>query len=131
MAVGACSLLIALYVWEPAENGLFPTCPFHALTGLHCPGCGSLRAIHQLLHGNVGGAFQLNPMLLLALPVAAYAVASSLCPRLRMAWASRIASHSAGPPAILVAIVVYWVLRNLPFEPFSWLAPQTISPGIL
>ena len=41
-AVGCGAMLVAVYVWEPAASGLFPPCPFHAFTGLHCPGCGSL-----------------------------------------------------------------------------------------
>jgi len=40
--------------------------------------------------------------------------------------ASRIESHRAWPLAILIAVVVYWILRNLPFEPFSWLAPHNL-----
>ena len=124
MAAGACGLLAVLYLWEPAGSGLFPACPFHALTGLHCPGCGSLRATHQLLHGNLWAALRLNPMLVLATPMVAYAIASSRWPQMQTKWASRIASHRAWPAAVLVAVVAYWVLRNLPFEPFWWLAPH-------
>jgi hypothetical protein len=124
MAVGACGLLTVLYLWEPAASGFFPPCPFHALTGLHCPGCGSLRATHQLLHGNLWAALRLNPLMVLATPVVAYAIAASVWPRLQTQWANRIAAHPAWPLAILIAVVAYWVLRNLPFEPFVWLAPQ-------
>ena len=40
----------------------------YQLTGLACPGCGSLRALHQLTHGHFGEALRLNPMLVMALP---------------------------------------------------------------
>ena len=45
---------IALLAWlDPTTSGVFPPCPIHAITGLHCPGCGSLRPTHQLLNGNL------------------------------------------------------------------------------
>jgi hypothetical protein len=125
-AVGVCALLVALYWWEPAASGKFPVCPFHALTGLHCPGCGSLRATHQLLHGELWAAFRLNPLLVLALPLLALAVASAKWPALRFAWITRVTSQTAWPVAILVIVLLYWVLRNLPYEPFSWLAPHRL-----
>ena len=46
-----------LYWFEPGKTGFFPSCPFRALTGFNCPGCGTTRALHQLLHGNVVAAF--------------------------------------------------------------------------
>jgi hypothetical protein len=58
-----------LFFFEPGRTGFFPACPFRTLTGLTCPGCGTTRALHQLLHGNLLGAFELNPLLLLLLPV--------------------------------------------------------------
>src|SRR5580693_9291812 len=51
VAVGA----VLLELFDPATSGIFPPCPFRYLTGWYCPGCGSLRAIHQLLHGTAGG----------------------------------------------------------------------------
>ena len=62
-AITAAGLLAgaALYLFNPAESRLFPPCPFHALTGWQCPGCGSLRAAHCLLHGEFIAAFRLNP----------------------------------------------------------------------
>lgn len=124
-ALGCCAILVMLYVWEPVAGGLFPPCPFHALTGLHCPGCGSLRATHQLLHGELWAAFRLNPLMVLALPLLAFAVTSGHWRWLRPTWVDRFTSHAAWPTAILVLVLVYWVLRNLPFEPFCWLAPHT------
>src|SRR5215203_1526993 len=57
-----------LFVFEPGRTGFFPTCPFRTLTGLTCPGCGTTRALHQILHGHFEAAFMLNPLLLLGLP---------------------------------------------------------------
>jgi len=65
---------VYLYVFEPGKTGLFPPCLFRALTGLTCPGCGSTRAIHQILHGHFATAFMLNPLFLLAIPFLLYAL---------------------------------------------------------
>ena len=52
-----------LYTFDPRNPGTYPICPFLGLTGYHCPGCGTLRALHQLLHGNVIGAMGYNPII--------------------------------------------------------------------
>ena len=117
------SVIVLLYVFNPSESRVFPPCPFHALTGWHCPGCGSLRAVHQLLHGDVAGAFRLNPLMVLFLPFMVYGIAAEISggmlkkrlPAVRLgAWWIR---------AILAVIVMYGIVRNLPFAPFEALAP--------
>ena len=46
-----------LYHADPyAEDSLLPACPFHAVTGLYCPGCGMTRCLHAVLHLDVGAA---------------------------------------------------------------------------
>ena len=54
--------LLALAVWDPATTAWFPSCPFYALTGWQCPLCGSLRAVHALLHGAPLAALTFNPL---------------------------------------------------------------------
>lgn len=44
-------------------------CPFHAITGLQCPGCGVTRMCLALLRLDVAGAWKANPVLLLLLPL--------------------------------------------------------------
>lgn len=118
-AVAAAGITLVGVV-DPNEPGHYPTCPFLYLTGYYCPGCGSMRAFHALAHGNVGQAFDRNPLTVLFLPYLIWAWGS---------WVYRIRSgRSKGdlaPPsviwAILVVVIAFWVLRNLPF--FSWLAP--------
>ncbi len=112
-----------LYRWNPATAGVYPACPFFALTGWYCPGCGSTRALHQLLHGNLGAAFDLNPLLVLALPFLAYEILAYLLDR--PGWRSL---SSASTPALWVralgaTVIAFGVLRNLPQYPFTLLAP--------
>src|SRR5687767_9946485 len=58
LAAGA----VYLFVFEPGRSGFFPICPFRFLTGFTCPGCGTTRALHQILHGHILTAFTLNPL---------------------------------------------------------------------
>jgi hypothetical protein len=92
----------AVYAVDPATSRLFPPCLFHSLTGLQCPGCGGTRALHQLLHGNVGAAFRLNPLLFVVAAAApVVALQPALASRPWFAWTA-------------AAVLVGWgVLRNL------------------
>lgn len=107
-----------LYRFNPMEHGFYPRCMFHTVTGLQCPGCGGLRATHQLLHGNIRAAFALNPFLVVALPFAAVWIGH------------RWVAHRAGRDDwnqntsrklwLLAAVVVlFGVFRNLPWA--AWL----------
>ncbi|HZR20627.1 MAG TPA: DUF2752 domain-containing protein [Verrucomicrobiae bacterium] len=58
-----------LYCFDPAQCPFYPACLFHQATGLLCPGCGSLRALHQLLHGHFLAGFKFNPLLVLSFPL--------------------------------------------------------------
>lgn len=57
------------FFFNPADSNLFPKCPFYWLTGLKCPGCGSQRAIHSLLHLDLETAFKYNALLIFSLPI--------------------------------------------------------------
>ena len=91
-----------LYRFDPAMVHFYPRCPFHALTGLQCPGCGTTRALHHLLHGDVAGAFRLNAMLFVALPFSAIATASR-----------RLATHPLTGWTALALTIVWWIGRNV------------------
>lgn len=60
-AVCAVSI-VALRPFWLAGAGLLPQCPWHALTGFPCPGCGSTRAILDLLQGRFAAGFAFNPL---------------------------------------------------------------------
>lgn len=108
-AVGAW----VLYTFPPTAYAFYPQCPVRLLTGLECPGCGTTRALHHLLHGRVDEAFRLNPMLFVLVAVALCALPSILrgrSPQFLMkpwfAWAS------------FVVLAGYWVVRNTPMYPW-------------
>jgi Protein of unknown function (DUF2752) len=109
---------VCLFVLEPGKSALFPLCPFRALTGFTCPGCGSTRGMHQLLHGNVGAAFQLNPLLLLALPFLIYALVRY---SYRVMTGRPIEHNTLAPKYIYTifgVVLFFWIFRNTPLYPF-------------
>jgi len=114
-ALAASAALLAGF--DPASAAFFPPCPFHSLTGLDCPGCGSLRGLHQLLRGHPVAAFRLNPLMFLALPSEVYALASWLLRQLTGWSLPRVRVRPAAIWALLAAILVFWVFRNTPFYP--------------
>lgn len=59
------------FYFDPADSVFFPRCPFLSVTGFQCPGCGSQRAIHSLLHGDISAAWHYNCMLILFAPLIA------------------------------------------------------------
>ena len=111
-ALGAAGCIL-LYVRDPASGAPFPACPFHALTGLDCPLCGTGRALHRLLHGHLHEAFSLNPLAVLAIPAGI------------LVW-SAIKLRFTFPRwtiwALPVVVVVFTVLRNLPWGPVAWMS---------
>jgi hypothetical protein len=116
-----------LYAHDPVRAGFFPRCLIYTWTGYHCPGCGSTRATHHLLHGRVWAAFRYNPLLVLTLPFFAYEfgrlVVRTVRPR-PFLWKAVHPLRIWAPTALIIA---FWVARNLPFRPFSWLAPTDVS----
>lgn len=115
VAVIAVFLVVLYGLFDPAQTGYFPKCPFRWATGLQCPGCGSQRAIHQLLHGKLKAAFQYNPLLVCSLPLLAFLFSADVFrfryPKLYVASRNPFLSWS-----ILTVILLWWVLRNI----FGW-----------
>ena len=95
-------VLVFLYFYNPQDISFFPRCPFYALTGYKCPGCGTLRAMHALLHFQVAIAFKLNPFLFFSIPV----IVGMLVSR-------RFALNVTLGRCLLVVTIGYWILRNV------------------
>ncbi|MGH9971879.1 MAG: DUF2752 domain-containing protein [Pyrinomonadaceae bacterium] len=107
-----------LFFLEPGKSVLFPPCPFRALTGFTCPGCGTTRGLHQLLHGNLAAAFQLNPLMILTLPFLLYALLGYTNSILRGRPIKKNTLPAKYIWGLLVIVLVFWVFRNTPFYPF-------------
>jgi hypothetical protein len=111
----------------PTPDSLYPKCASHALTGLHCPGCGTGRAAHALLNGRPLDALGYNLFAPLLLPLLL-----ALAFRGLVGWAvGRPVLRTRPVPhvwlwALAAALVLYGVVRNIPAEPFSHLAPKPL-----
>lgn len=121
--VSTLAALLYLRLFNPAGSGLYPPCPFRYLTGLNCPGCGTLRALHQLLHGHPLVALDLNPLLIFGLPIMLYVFLSYALVAARGRGLPRVFIPTALIWVIFWVIIAYWVLRNIPVYPFTILAP--------
>ncbi len=113
-----------IFFLNPATTWFFPPCLLHKFTGLYCPGCGSTRALHCLLHGHVYEAMRNNALIVLALPllggilfVRAACQRPAITPRWR--WAA----------LLLAVLVVFGVVRNIRRPPFPLLAPPVEAGG--
>ena len=121
--LAAIAAVVALRVFDPVLVRIFPPCPFHTLTGWYCPGCGSLRAMHQLLNGKLTTAFAMNPLAVTALPFLCYGLASDVWRQIRGRYLPGIFIPGPWIWAMVVAIVAFGVARNIPAYPFNLLAP--------
>lgn len=108
---------------EPGSTAWIPECPFHAITGLYCPGCGTLRALHCLLAGDVGSSIRCNALLLPALVLVLAGIAGDLAsPGGGLFRVGSRSSRIVGA-GFLVASVLFAILRNLPFASAGLLQP--------
>lgn len=65
---GIVILLVLYFIFDPETTFFMPQCLTYALTGYECPGCGTQRMLHALLHGNFAAAWHYNPFILCAIP---------------------------------------------------------------
>ena len=126
-------LTLALHFRDPHAAGSWGFCPWYALTGLYCPGCGALRAVNDLGNGDVLAALSSNLLFVAMVPLLVY---------WWLRWTQRAwsgAPKNSAPPKTpsktsawnqhagvwiavgTVVMLVFGVLRNLPAG--SWLAP--------
>lgn len=117
-AVGAATLYTAIV--DPNTSGAFPQCITKVFTGLDCPMCGGLRAVHSLAHGDLIGAIDHNLLAVILLPavVAAWGW-----------WLAR--SLGAEPPSVrwprwapwagIALALAFAVVRNTALPGMEWL----------
>lgn len=119
-ATAATGFVLVAHLLDPNESGNYPTCPWLALTGTFCPGCGTLRATHALSEGNVIEALQRNPLTVAAFVVMILGFARWT----RRQW--RGEQRMTAAPAWLLygmfwLIIAFWIARNIP--DWTWLSP--------
>lgn len=124
MAVLGCiGGAVGYTLWSnPVDGGAdaIPTCLVKLTTGFDCPGCGGTRAAWYLMHGDLPAAARHHLLFVFSVPFVVY---------LYLAWAGKVAfgwklpQLRVGPKAVgvfLGAWGLFMVLRNLPWEPFTY-----------
>ncbi|SHF51583.1 Protein of unknown function [Mariniphaga anaerophila] len=123
LLVALAALAVLFFVLDPNKNIIFPRCPFYSLTGFYCPGCGSQRAIHSLLHLNLAGVVQSNLLFIPAVLTIGYHFLHKILNR-KLGWNLPNIFYLKNTPWVILAIILlFWVLRNISEFPFSELAP--------
>jgi hypothetical protein len=117
----AAGAILLLYFFVEPKNGNLPQCLFHEVTNLYCPGCGVQRSLHALLNGHFLTAISFNLLFILFLPLISYFLFVFLAGK-------KHSSHSfiyktKFSLSIAIFVISFWILRNIPVAPFSWLAP--------
>lgn len=111
LGVAACLVLLAVPPGSAHAKWL-PRCMFHQLTGLYCPGCGATRALSAMLHGDIKSSLHNNLLLFPLLALIAFMI---IKPGISLKRPVAI--------AILAVVLLFTILRNIPFAPFTYLAP--------
>ena len=115
--------LLYIYI-NPSEVNFLPKCPLYVTTGIYCPGCGSQRATHNLLHFNFLGVLQQNILYAFGLFLLAYhLIITSLNSFLNKNYTNYL-YYKKIPLIIFIIIILFWILRNIPIYPFNLLAPR-------
>ena len=112
-ATGIAGLAV-LFFFNPEHCAIYPVCPLHYLTGWDCPGCGTLRAAHQLIHGNLAAAWHLNPLTVSLLPVGAWLGLRETAWQLWRVKLPGLVTRPAFAWMLAVLTVFFGIVRNLP-----------------
>lgn len=119
---GLAIATVGLHLRDPHVSGSWGLCPSAAIFGIYCPGCGGLRAVNDLTHGDVAAAASSNLLFVALIPVVVFLLG-------RWAWDAWHGTHRGRTwlsswPMIYAGggvLVAFSVLRNLSVG--TWLAP--------
>ena len=113
MIIGGAAAVTIYGLFDPAKYAFFPKCPFVMLTGgLRCPGCGSQRAIHALLHLDIKDAFLYNPMVIISIPFLILLVTASIIKDTHPGFYKKM--NSSLLVKLLLILIIFWrIFRNI------------------
>ncbi|MFV0305203.1 MAG: DUF2752 domain-containing protein [Moheibacter sp.] len=116
--------LFYLYSHNPSnKENFYASCTFKSVTGLDCPGCGGQRSVHHLLHFDIVQAFRFNAFFVLALPYILLLIFHEV--RLffwKIPKPKNFLTSNKMLWIFVVAILLFGLIRNLPYYPFTLLA---------
>ncbi|MDE5584912.1 MAG: DUF2752 domain-containing protein [Muribaculaceae bacterium] len=107
-----CLLAVVYFFFDPMDAGWMPRCIWKVATGTDCPGCGSQRMAHALMHGDLPGAWRANAYALCLLPLIALMLWLEFFREKHPRFYGKL--HSPAVIRILGASVLgWWILRNV------------------
>jgi Protein of unknown function (DUF2752) len=131
VAVAGLLLLTALYFVAtnpPTDSSYYPKCLSYQITSIHCPGCGSTRALHALLNLQFEQAVAYNVVMVALLPLGIFVFLRSLWHRAQGTTPDRLPGFVWFPRILTVVLIAFWILRNIPVYPLTLLAPHELTP---
>ena len=122
LAGGVLGASVLLHLRDPHQSGSWGYCPWLLLTGTYCPGCGGLRAVNDLTHGDAAAAASSNLLFVTAIPFLVLAWGRTTLAR----WHGRVRQvaarrHVVLAVSLLAVALVFAVVRNTPAG--VWFAP--------
>lgn len=119
-------LIIFYYKFYDAGNNYSIQCGLYRFTGFLCPGCGGQRALHHLLHGEFLTALKDNAVFVVGLPFLIYLY--FVCVRVYifndLKYSNSFVFSSKFGYSILIILLIFFILRNIPVYPFTYLLPD-------
>lgn len=117
-------LIIYLSISTDHESAnAIPKCPFYALTGYYCPGCGSMRAIKLFARLDPIGAASENLLAVLATPLLVWYIFSKGKYVITGSYDKVIRLRPWITISIGLIFVLFAIIRNLPLGISHFLAP--------
>lgn len=110
---------------NPSDKGtVFLRCPSNFIFGINCPGCGSQRAIHHLLHFDILEALRFNALLTIMFPFIIYITLIWLYNfifekqiRIKLFYNNKFVW------TLFFLVIVYGIIRNINVYPFTLITP--------
>jgi len=122
ISLAAVMTLAVLYRFPIASSPIYPQCPWYWLTNTYCPGCGSLRGLSLVAHGDMFGLWRNNALAFIAMPYLLYAYLSLIVSGFAGYRLPQVMFSKSEKYAIIGFIVLFTVVRNfsevLAPEPF-------------
>jgi len=113
----------AVAYFDPSKVSFFPVCPMLAVTGFACPGCGLTRGFHALFHGDIVTAIDFNAMVPIWAVIIAWVFVSLLILTVRGRGLKMWPTNPRFLWVMMIGMVIFGVLRNIPLYPLTILFP--------
>ncbi len=120
---GAATGVGMVWYFDPIKASFLPVCPLYSTTGFACPGCGMTRGFHALFHGDIVTAVDYNALIPIFVLISGYFFLSLVLFAVRGRGLPTSGLRPGWLFVLLGVMVVFGVVRNLPYYPFSVLFP--------